>query len=69
MNFLIFLLGTAAMALIVLGGLWLVLSMSATDAAAERIRKARGHADDPNARRAREDRETLEAIEEWREGR
>ena len=69
-NILIFLGGTVAMALIVLGGLWVVLKMSATDAAAERIRQARGISTaDPNAQRKQDDLETLAAIEQWREGR
>lgn len=71
MTLLIFLLGTVAMCGIVLGGLWLVLTMQATDDAAEQIRQARrgGGSLEKGSRPGVSDDELMREIEQWREGR
>lgn len=64
-DLLMFICGSGLLILACLGGLWLVMRGGDADEAIERLRELRGEG---NAKRKADDRETLKAIEEWREG-
>ena len=63
---LMFFLGSGLLIVLCLAGLWLVFRGGDADEAIEKLREMRG---EPNAQRKADDRETLKAIEDWREGR
>ena len=65
-DILMFILSSCLLIGLCLGGLWLVMRGGDADEAIERLRELRG---EPNSKRKADDRETLKAIEEWREGR
>lgn len=64
-DLLMFILSSILLIALCLGGLWLVMRGGDTDDAIDRLRELRGK---PNSKRKADDRETLKAIKNWREG-